>query len=88
MERHEGGYYIRLMARTLTGTAATIAHRLAEQNIPSSRSSAPSGRLRRYARQWKSFTGAVILITYATAKTRCAGAAGGATRQVDQRRRR
>jgi homoserine dehydrogenase len=33
MERHEGGYYIRLMARDLTGTAATIATRLAEQNI-------------------------------------------------------
>ena len=25
MKRHEGGYYIRLMARDLTGTAATIA---------------------------------------------------------------
>jgi homoserine dehydrogenase len=33
MERHEGGYYIRLMARDLTGTAATIATRLAEQKI-------------------------------------------------------
>src|ERR1700685_3985624 len=33
MERHEGGYYIRLMARDLAGTAATIATRLAEQNI-------------------------------------------------------
>src|SRR5438132_403347 len=31
MERHEGGYYIRLMARDLAGTAATIATRLAEQ---------------------------------------------------------
>ena len=29
MERHEGGYYIRLMARDLAGTAATIATRLA-----------------------------------------------------------
>src|SRR6201991_5130321 len=28
MERHEGGYYIRLMARDLAGTAATIATRL------------------------------------------------------------
>jgi homoserine dehydrogenase len=33
MERHEGGYYIRLMARDLAGTAATIAKRLAEQKI-------------------------------------------------------
>src|SRR6202166_3423384 len=33
MERHEGGYYIRLMARDLAGTAAAIATRLAEQKI-------------------------------------------------------
>ncbi len=33
MERHEGGYYIRLMARDLPGTAATIATRLAERGI-------------------------------------------------------
>ena len=33
MERHEGGYYIRLMARDLPGTAATIATRLAQQKI-------------------------------------------------------
>src|SRR6201986_3830356 len=33
MERHEGGYYIRLMARDIPGTAAAIATRLAEQNI-------------------------------------------------------
>jgi homoserine dehydrogenase len=33
MERHEGGYYIRLMARDLAGTAAAIATRLAEQRI-------------------------------------------------------
>jgi homoserine dehydrogenase len=33
MERHEGGYYIRLIARDLAGTAATIATRLAEQKI-------------------------------------------------------
>jgi len=33
MERHEGGYYIRLMARDLPGTAATIARRLAERGI-------------------------------------------------------
>src|SRR6476620_3159539 len=33
MERHEGGYYIRLMARDLAGTAATIATRPAQQKI-------------------------------------------------------
>ncbi|RIK98153.1 MAG: homoserine dehydrogenase [Proteobacteria bacterium] len=33
MRRHEGGYYIRLMARDMPGTAAAIARRLAEQNI-------------------------------------------------------
>jgi homoserine dehydrogenase len=33
MERHEGGYYIRLLARDLPGTAATIASRLAQQKI-------------------------------------------------------
>ena len=33
MQRHEGGYYIRLMARDKPGTAATIAQRLADQDI-------------------------------------------------------
>lgn len=33
MQRHEGGYYIRFMARDRPGTAATIATRLAEQHI-------------------------------------------------------
>jgi homoserine dehydrogenase len=33
MQRHEGGYYIRLLARDRPGTAATIATRLAENNI-------------------------------------------------------
>src|SRR5690606_14717008 len=33
MRRHEGGYYIRLLARDQPGTAAAIARRLAEQNI-------------------------------------------------------
>ena len=33
MQRHEGGYYIRLLARDRPGTAATIATRLAEQKI-------------------------------------------------------
>src|SRR5499425_1313282 len=33
MQRHEGGYYIRLLAVDKPGTAATIAKRLARQNI-------------------------------------------------------
>ena len=33
MQHHEGGYYIRLLARDRPGTAATIARRLAQQNI-------------------------------------------------------
>jgi homoserine dehydrogenase len=33
MQRHEGGYYIRLLARDQPGTFAAIAHRLAQQNI-------------------------------------------------------
>ena len=33
MQRHEGGYYIRLRAVDKPGTAASIAKRLAEQNI-------------------------------------------------------
>jgi homoserine dehydrogenase len=33
MQRHEGGYYIRLLAVDRPGTAATIARRLAQQNI-------------------------------------------------------
>jgi homoserine dehydrogenase len=33
MQHHEGGYYIRLLARDRPGTAATIARRLAQQGI-------------------------------------------------------
>jgi len=33
MQHHEGGYYIRLLARDRPGTAATIARRLAQQDI-------------------------------------------------------
>ena len=65
MERHEGGYYIRLMARDLAGTAATIATRLAEQKI------SIESIVQRHA-DGVHATGAtrspvpVILITYAT----------------------
>ena len=33
MQRHEGGYYIRLLARDRPGSAATIARRLAQRQI-------------------------------------------------------
>src|SRR6201990_2274577 len=33
MERHQGGYYIRLMARDITGTTALITRKLADANI-------------------------------------------------------
>jgi homoserine dehydrogenase len=67
MERHEGGYYIRLMARDHAGTAAAIATRLAEQKIsiesivqrhPNGSSTTPVTA--------KAAPVPVILITYAT----------------------
>jgi homoserine dehydrogenase len=65
MERHEGGYYIRLMARDLAGTAATIATRLAEQKI------SIESIVQRHANGIDAASGnasrvPVILITYAT----------------------
>jgi homoserine dehydrogenase len=68
MQRHEGGYYIRLLARDRPGSAATIARRLAQQQIsiesivqrqaPQTRSTVPPGRSGEPV--------PVILITYAT----------------------
>ena len=72
MRHHEGGYYIRLMARDLPGTAATIAARLAEQNI-SIESIVQKRRIGK-ASGLKAKTSAkasampVILITYATSE--------------------
>ena len=63
MERHEGGYYIRLMARDLAGTAATIAKRLAEQKI------SIESIVQRHANGADAGKGSpvpVLLITYAT----------------------
>ena len=67
MERHEGGYYIRLLARDLPGTAATIAARLAEQgiSIESIVQRHPDGS-REVGTGKKSVPVPVILITYAT----------------------
>jgi homoserine dehydrogenase len=70
MERHEGGYYIRLMARDLAGTAARIATRLAEQKISleSIVQKHPNGKLEPIDGTKKSSPVPVILITYATSE--------------------
>ena len=69
MERHEGGYYIRLMARDLAGTAATIATRLAEQkiSIESIVQRHPNG-VNIDVVKGKASPVPVILITYATSE--------------------
>jgi homoserine dehydrogenase len=69
MERHEGGYYIRLMARDLAGTAATIATRLAEQKISiESIVQRHVNGVDMAAAKGKSSPVPVILITYATSE--------------------
>src|SRR5918912_2414423 len=66
MERHEGGYYIRLLARDFPGTAAAIATRLAEQkiSIESIVQRHPNGGAA--SSDGKAVPVPVILITYAT----------------------
>jgi homoserine dehydrogenase len=64
MQRHEGGYYIRLLARDKPGTAATIATRLAEQEI--SLESIVQRHHGRADSDAKTGSVPVILITYAT----------------------
>jgi homoserine dehydrogenase len=70
MERHEGGYYIRLMARDLAGTAATIATRLAEQkiSIESIVQRHPDAGHDPATPRGKPLPVPVILITYATSE--------------------
>jgi homoserine dehydrogenase len=70
MERHQGGYYIRLMARDLSGTAATIATHLAEQkiSIESIVQRHPDGALDVAGTAGKASPVPVILITYATSE--------------------
>jgi homoserine dehydrogenase len=69
MQRHEGGYYIRLLARDRPGTAATIAKRLAQQNISLEsivqRHGGPRGEGHDLAGRSNAPV-PVILITYAT----------------------
>ena len=64
MQRHEGGYYIRLLARDKPGTAATIATRLAEQKI--SLESIVQRHQAHADTDTKAGSVPVILITYAT----------------------
>jgi homoserine dehydrogenase len=70
MQRHEGGYYIRLLARDRPGTAATIARRLAQQGI-SLESIVQRHEARAYAPANPGRSGEpvpVIMITYATSE--------------------
>jgi homoserine dehydrogenase len=66
MQRHEGGYYIRLVARDKPGTAATIATRLAEQEI--SLESIVQRHDKHATNAVKGGSVPVILITYATSE--------------------
>ena len=86
MQRHEGGYYIRLQARDKPGTAATIATRLAEQEI------SLESIVQRHAKgasseETKNGSVPVILITYATSEdaVRKALAAVGRDRVISGR---
>ena len=82
MQRHEGGYYIRLLARDKPGTAATIARRLAQQHI-----SLESIVQRHGKDETKDGSVPVILITYATTEdaVRKALAAVGRDRVISGR---
>jgi homoserine dehydrogenase len=70
MQHHEGGYYIRLLARDRPGSAATIARRLAEQQISMEsivqRHDARAPGASRPGRSGEPVP--VILITYATSE--------------------
>jgi len=70
MQHHEGGYYIRLLARDRPGTAATIARRLAQQGISLEsivqRHSAVAEKRAASGRSGEPVP--VIMITYATSE--------------------
>jgi homoserine dehydrogenase len=86
MQRHEGGYYIRLLARDKPGTAATIATRLAEQEI-SLESIVQRHDQKSPGGSGKGCSVPVILITYATTEdaVRKALAAVGRDRVISGR---
>jgi homoserine dehydrogenase len=69
IQRHEGGYYIRLAVVDRSGTAATIARRMADENI-SLESIMQRGRGPRGGDDPKSADkpAPVVLITYATSE--------------------
>ena len=66
MQRHEGGYYIRLLARDRPGTAATIARRLAQQGISLESIVQRHAKTQGGDKPDKAAPVPVILITYAT----------------------
>src|SRR5882724_68045 len=66
MQRHEGGYYIRLLARDKPGSAATIARRLAQQKISLESILQRHAGTQGGADPGKAAPVPVILITYAT----------------------
>jgi len=66
MQRHEGGYYIRLLARDKPGSAATIARRLAQQGISLESIVQRHAGTQGGADPGKAAPVPVILITYAT----------------------
>jgi homoserine dehydrogenase len=86
MQRHEGGYYIRLMARDKPGTAATIAQRLADQEI-SLESIVQRHHQAQPTSDGKGRSVPVILVTYATTEdaVRKALAAVGKDRVISGR---
>jgi len=86
MQRHEGGYYIRLLARDKPGTAAAIAKRLAEQEI-SLESIVQRHEKGEPVGEGKGGAVPVILVTYATTEdaVRKALAAVGRDRVISGR---
>jgi len=66
MQRHEGGYYIRLLARDKPGSAATIARRLAQQGISIESIVQRHAGTQGGSNPGKAAPVPVILITYAT----------------------
>jgi len=86
MQRHEGGYYIRMLARDKPGTAATIATRLAEQEI-SLESIVQRPHLGEEGGESRARSVPVILVTYATTEdaVRKALAAVGRDRVISGR---
>ncbi len=82
LQRHEGGYYIRLAARNRIGALAAIASRMAEQGI-----SLESIVQRRQAGEPDGDVVPVVLMTYATTEATVREALGGHRRRRPYRRK-